>query len=91
MDWQLQGKHTMDNLLQQGITAYKAGKRNEARKMFLTVVKQSPGSERAWGWLYDTSNNDQERIYCLKQMLQINPSNKKASKLDAFLYQFIFS
>ena len=71
----------MDDLLQQGITAYKAGKRDEARKIFITVVKQSPDNERAWGWLYDASGNDTERIYCLKQMLRINPKNEKAAQL----------
>jgi len=71
----------MDDLLQQGITAYKAGKRAEARKIFITLVKQNPESERAWGWMYQTSDNDKERIYCLKQMLRINPKNEKPAKL----------
>ncbi|MDP1714007.1 MAG: hypothetical protein Q8L41_04615 [Anaerolineales bacterium] len=71
----------MDDLLQQGITAHKAGKRDEARKIFINVVKQSPDSERAWGWMYDVSNNDNERIYCLKQMLRINPKYEKANQL----------
>jgi type VI secretion system protein VasI len=69
----------MDDLLQQGITAYKAGKRDEARKIFITVVKQSPDSETAWNWMYQASNNDQERIHCLKQILRINPKNEKAN------------
>jgi hypothetical protein len=71
----------MENLLQQGITAYKAGKIGEARKMFISVVKQSPDSESAWGWMYQISNNDQERIHCLKQILRINPKNEKAKQL----------
>ncbi len=53
----------MEDLLQQGITAYKEGKRDEARNIFITVVKQSPDSQSAWAWLYDASNNDQERIH----------------------------
>jgi uncharacterized membrane protein YbaN (DUF454 family) len=71
----------MDDLLQQGITAYKTGKRDDARKAFITVVKQDPENERAWGWMYQVSVNDKERTYCLKQMLRINPGNKKASEL----------
>ena len=78
----------MDDLLQQGITAYKAGKRDEARNIFITVVKQSPDSQPAWAWLYDASNNDQERIHCLKQILRINPKNEKAKqKLDSLTGQ----
>jgi hypothetical protein len=71
----------MDDLLQQGITAYKAGNRDEARKLLLTAVKQNLDSERAWGWLYNVTNNDKERIDCLKQMLRINPKNEKANQL----------
>jgi len=71
----------MDDLLQQGITAYKAGKRDETRKFFITVVKQSPDNEPAWGWMYQASNNDQERIHCLKQILRINPKSEKANQL----------
>lgn len=39
----------MDVLLQEGIKAYQAGKRDEARKIFITVVKQSPDNESSWG------------------------------------------
>jgi len=71
----------MDDLLQQGITAYRAGKRDEARKIFVAFIKQNPESERGWGWMYDTSDDDKSRAYCLRQMLRINPKNKKASQL----------
>lgn len=71
----------MDDLLEQGITAYNAGKRDEARNIFITVVKQNPDSESAWGWMYQASNNDQERIHCLKQILRINPKSEKAKQM----------
>jgi len=71
----------MEDLLQQGITAYKAGKRDEARRIFLTVVKQNIDSERAWGWMNNVCKTDQERIHCLKQVLRINPKNEKARQM----------
>lgn len=71
----------MDDLFQQGVIAYRAGKKDEARKIFISIVKQSPGNERAWGRLYDVANNDQERTHCLKQILRINPKNEKAKQL----------
>jgi|GEM_PF-1906258 tetratricopeptide (TPR) repeat protein len=70
----------MNDLLEQGVSAFRAGKRDEARKIFITVVKQNPDSERAWGWMYNVANDDKERIYCLKQMLRINPKNEKANE-----------
>ena len=72
--------------LQQGIEAYKAGKRDEARKVFISIVKKGPDNERAWGRLYDVSNNDQERAQCLRQILRINPKNEKAKE---FLNQLL--
>jgi hypothetical protein len=75
----------MDDLLQQGIVAYRAGKHDEARKFFAAAVKQNQNDERIWGWMYNVCENDKDRIYCLKQMLRINPKNEKASKLLAEL------
>ena len=70
----------MDDLLQQGITAYKAGKRDEARRIFIAVVKQSPDNEENWKWMINVCNTDKERIHCLKQMLRINPKNELAQQ-----------
>ena len=71
----------MDGLLQQGIAAYKARKREEARRIFIAAIKQNPDSERAWGWMNNVCNTDQERIHCLKQVVRINPKNEKARQL----------
>ncbi len=71
----------MNDLFQQGVAAYKAGKRDEARKFFIILVKQTPNDERTWEKMHDVSNNDQERIHCLKQILRINPNNEKAKNL----------
>jgi hypothetical protein len=71
----------MDDLIKQGAEALRAGKRDEARKLLLTAVKQNPDSESAWGWLYNVAGNDKERIYCLKQVLRINPNNEKVNQL----------
>ena len=65
----------MEDLLQQGIAAYKAGKLEQARKIFTAVVKQYPDSERAWGWMVNVCSTDKERIYCLNQLLHVNPKN----------------
>ena len=71
----------MDDLLQQGISAYKTGKRDEARRKFTDFIRQDPDSERAWGWMSNVCNTDEERIHCLKQVVRINPKNEKARQL----------
>lgn len=70
----------MDNL-QSGITAFKAGKRDEARRYFIAAMRENPQNINVWGWLYQVSNTESERIQCLKKMLEINPSNAKAKEL----------
>jgi hypothetical protein len=71
----------MDDLVEQGINAFRGGNRDEARKLFLAAVKQNPNNERAWGWLSNTTNNDKERVDCLKQVLRINPNNEQVNQL----------
>jgi len=70
----------MDNL-QNGIAAFKAGKRDEARKLFIAAMKETPNDENVWGCLYQVSNNDNERIQALKKVVAINPQNGKAKEL----------
>jgi len=71
----------MDDLLQQGITAFQAGKRDDSRKLFAAAIQKNLNDESAWGWMYNVCDNDKERIDCLKQVLRINPSNEKANRL----------
>ncbi len=70
----------MDDALQQGIAAFKAGERENARRLFIEAVKQQPDSEAAWGWMYSACQTDVERIHCLKQVFRLNPGNAKAAE-----------
>jgi len=67
--------------LEQGIAALKAGQRDEAHRLLAAAIRQTPNNERAWLWMYNASNNDQERQHCLEQALRINPKNEKAKQL----------
>jgi hypothetical protein len=77
----------MDDVLQEGVNAYKSGDHETARRLFISATKQSPNSERAWGWLYNVCKTDKERIHCLNQITRINPDNIKAKELLAKLNQ----
>lgn len=70
----------MDNL-QSGIDLFKSGKRDEARKYFIAAMKEDPSRENVWGWLYQVSNNDKERIQALTKVVSINPNNVQAKQL----------
>ena len=73
----------MDNnsSLQLGIAAFKAGNKEQARFYLLKAVHEEPNNEHAWGWLSNTAATDEEKIYCLQQLVQINPNNTAVIKL----------
>ena len=70
----------MDDLIQQGVNAYKSGDLVAARSLLTAAVKQYPDNERAWGWMYNVCASDTERILCLKQIVRINPKNENANE-----------
>ncbi|PJF42289.1 MAG: hypothetical protein CUN50_04635, partial [Candidatus Thermofonsia Clade 1 bacterium] len=67
-------------LLQQGIAAAKAGRRDEARRLLQDAIRRDAANETAWLWLSGVANTDEERIFCLMKILEINPSNQNALK-----------
>src|SRR5258706_4224731 len=67
-------------VLQQGIAAARAGQQAQARQLLQEAVKRDPQSEPAWLWLSSVAKDDKERIFCLKQLLAINPNNENAIK-----------
>src|SRR5258706_2128120 len=67
-------------VLQNGIAAARAGQQAQARLMLQEAVKRDPRSEVAWLWLSSVAKDNQERIFCLKQLLTINPQNEHALK-----------
>lgn len=71
---------TTDDLLKQGITALKAGRKTEARKLLTQIVKRDERNEIAWLWLSGATDTDEERRLCLENVLAINPNNKMAKR-----------
>src|SRR5262245_20088560 len=67
-------------VLQNGIAAARAGQQAQARLLLQEAVKRDPRSEVAWLWLSSVAKDNQERIFCLKQLLSLNPNNEHAIK-----------
>ncbi|MBE0670085.1 MAG: hypothetical protein IH588_05825 [Anaerolineales bacterium] len=77
----------MDNYLQQGVAAAKAGDRSRAFDL-LTQASEIPAtSEQAWLWLSSVVNDDSERLFCLNNVLRINPVNTAAQRGAEMLKQ----
>jgi tetratricopeptide (TPR) repeat protein len=67
-----------DQLLQQAISAARAGRELTARDIFLEIVEINPRSEVAWMWLTGLLDDLDDCIYACKMVLEINPGNVHA-------------
>jgi hypothetical protein len=77
----------MDNYLQQGISAAKAGDKPRAFDLLTRASNIPATSEQAWLWLSGVVNDDSERLFCLDSVLRINSDNAAAQRGAALLRQ----
>jgi hypothetical protein len=77
----------MDNYLQEGINAAKAGDKARAFDLLTRASKVPATSEQAWLWLSGVVGDDSERLFCLDNLLRINPDNAVAQRGAAMLRQ----
>jgi tetratricopeptide (TPR) repeat protein len=70
----------MIDLLQQGIIAARAGKREEARALLMQVVEADERNEQAWLWLAGVVDAPEDIRTCLQNVLDLNPSNEQAQQ-----------
>ncbi len=68
----------IDQWLQQGIAAARAGRREQAQRLLMQVVEADEQSETAWLWLSSVVETDQDRLICLENVLTLNPDNAQA-------------
>lgn len=62
----------------QAVQYIKAGNKLAAIPILKEIVQENPNDENAWAGLYYCVEKDDQKIYCLEQVLKINPNNKKA-------------
>lgn len=67
-----------DNLLDKAISLYKTGNNESAGELLKKLVKQEPNNEAAWLWLAACADNDNQKLYCVNKVLEINPNNPNA-------------
>lgn len=72
--------NTLNEQLQAGIAAAKAGNRAAARELLEGVLAQDSQNELAWVWLAGVVNTIAERRVCLERVLAINPHNEVARR-----------
>ena len=75
-----------DTLLQQAMSAVRAGHELTARDIFLEVIEINPRNETAWMWLTGLLDDLDDCIYACQQVLEINPNNVHVNQyLDQLL------
>jgi hypothetical protein len=67
-------------LVQEGIAALISGRKAQARLLLGQALEADPHSEQGWLWLSGAVDTDEERRFCLRQVLSINEWNSAAQK-----------
>ncbi len=70
----------VDGIVQEGIAAIKAGRKDEAKRLLNKAVDLDERNEQAWLWLSACVETLEEQQICLENVLSINPANTKARK-----------
>lgn len=66
------------DLLNAGISAARAGNRQQARELLTQVVQDDRSNEQGWLWLSSVLDSTDDVITCLNNVLTINPHNQWA-------------
>lgn len=68
----------VDAMVREGINAYRAGKKEEARTLLFKAVELNDQHEQAWLWLSAVVDSTDDQLTCLENVLTINPHNERA-------------
>src|SRR5512138_1634438 len=69
-----------DDYLAQGIAALEAGNRREAHRLLVAATRATPNDARAWGWLYEVAESEEERMRCVSEVSRISPHDPQAKR-----------
>jgi len=71
-------RNEIEQWLEEGILAAKAGQNEQARFRLLDVVEQDQTNETAWFWLYKIFDHHDDKRICLENLITINAGNEWA-------------
>ncbi len=71
--------------LRQAITAIKAGDKQAGKQILAKVLKADPRNEKAWLWMTEVVDRDEDRLKFLRNVLKINPNNETVKRKLAAL------
>lgn len=68
----------VDAMVREGMSALKAGNRDEARALLMKAVELDQFNEQGWLWLSAVVDTLEDQATCLENVLAINASNERA-------------
>lgn len=71
---------SLERMLANGVAAVKAGKMAEAQDWLVALLQIDRYNEQGWLWLSGATDDDQDRLDCLREVLDINPDNVHAQR-----------
>ena len=80
-------ENVLKALLEEGITAAKAGQKERARQCLMQVVKADENNEQAWLWLSGVVESLEDKQVCLENVLAFNSDSGPAKKGLAWIAQ----
>ncbi len=75
----------VEGWLQEGITAVKENRPEQARLLLLKVIDADEDNERGWLWLSQVVEDTADKRTCLENVLALNPENAAARRMLAGL------
>jgi hypothetical protein len=66
--------------LRQAITAIKSGDKALGKQLLVQVLEQDSRNEHAWLWLSQCVTSYEQKLDCIKRVLDINPNDTTAQK-----------
>jgi hypothetical protein len=75
----------VEAMVREGINAYKAGNKEEAKVLLLKATDLDQMNEQAWLWLSGLMESVPDQRTCLENVLAINPNNERAKQGLSFL------
>ena len=75
----------VEAMVNEGVNAFKTGRKEEARALLLKATELDPYNEQAWLWLSGLMDGPDDQRTCLENVLAINPENERAKQGLSYL------
>ena len=67
-----------DSMLTEAIAAVRSGDNSRAKELLTRLLRVDSSNPEYWLWMSTVAETERERVYCLKSVLQNDPTNRAA-------------